>query len=256
MLRNISIFTLIIFIVITACKKVSDPFQVEKELDYYPLEVGNYIVYEVDSIIYNPTGIKVVDTTKTFFREEIVDTLQDNEGNTLFKIEKFEKKDWNSEWAVSKVLSASVIDNQAFRTEDNLKFMPLVFPLRENKSWNGNVFFDPLQTVVIAGETLEMFKDWSSHRMRDIGEPESIGNLNFDEVLTVNASNSTSNKIEFRSWQEKYAKGIGLVYKEVWVLDTQCEGCCNGDFITCDLLPWEEKAEKGFILRQWILEHN
>lgn len=245
-----------IFCLLSACKKLADPYQLADDIDYYPLFVGKYAIYELDSVIFNPTGEHLIDSIKTFVKEEIVDTLRDNEGNTLYKVEKFEKKDWDAPWELKKVLSLSLIDNQAFRTEDNLKYMPLVFPTRENKSWNGNTFFDELQVVSVAGETLEMFKGWSSHRMRNVGNAETIGNIDFQEVLTVSASNSESNKIEHRSWMEKYARGAGLVYREIWILDTQCEGCCNGDFSICDGLLWEEKAEKGFILTQWILEHN
>ena len=84
--------------------------------------------------------------SKTYVREEIVDTLTDNLGNTLYKVERFEKKELNDGWGISKVLTQSILDNQAFRTEDNLKIMPLVFPLRENKSWNGNVFLEEMST--------------------------------------------------------------------------------------------------------------
>jgi hypothetical protein len=67
-------------------------------------------------------------------------------------------------------------------------------------------------------------------------------------VLTVREADS-ENLIELRRSRVKYAKGIGLVYRELWVLDTQCIEQCDGK-------PWEEKAEKGFILSQTITAHN
>jgi hypothetical protein len=207
-------------------------------------------------MVYSLLTDSLISETKTYVREEIVDTLLDNLGNTLFKVERFTKKDSISQWEISKVLTQAMYDNQAFRTEDNLKYIPLVFPIRENKSWNGNVFIDVFQSISVNGEPVEIFKEWSSHRMRNIDSPETIGTFDFENVLSVTASNSSNNNLEQRLWTEKYVKGIGLVYRELWILDTQCESCCGNDLAVCDALPWEEKAEKGFILKQVITDHN
>ena len=44
-------------------------------------------------------------------------------------------------------------------------------------------------------------------------------------------------------------KNVGLIFKEMKILDTQC-------IIDCEGQPWEQKAEKGFILRMEIISHN
>ena len=43
---------------------------------------------------------------------------------------------------------------------------------------------------------------------------------------------------------EKYAKDIGLIYKEMWILDTQKSESAA---------PWEVKAEEGFILKKSLV---
>jgi len=230
-----------------ACKEKADDFKVDFGFEYFPLSVGKFIVYEVDSIIFNPTGATRVDSSKTFFKEEVVDTLLDNEGNVLFKIERFERKSDTLPWQISKVMTASLQDNKAIRTEDNLRFIKMVFPVEQNKSWNGNVFFDPGLIINIAGETIEMFKGWS-YRMDAVGVSEVIGDLAFDDLTTVSMAD-VENLIELRRATEKYAKGIGLVYRELWILDTQCIEQCAGQ-------SWIEKAEKGFILKQKVLDFN
>ena len=57
------------------------------------------------------------------------------------------------------------------------------------------------------------------------------------------------NLIELREAIEKYARNVGLIEKQMRILDTQCIIECEGE-------PWEVKAEKGFILKQRILEFN
>ena len=179
-------------------------------------------------------------------------------GNTLYKIERFEKKNPNDEWEIRKVLTISILDNQAFRTEDNIKYMPLVFPIRENKTWDGNLFTDELETVFAGGEPIAMFKGWRPHQMRGTHEPLSFLGFDFDSTLTVSASNSGDNINELREWTEIYAKGIGLIHRELRILDSQKEVCCpeqpscNG--VPC--IPWDERGEKGFILFQSVTNFN
>jgi len=230
-----------------SCKETPDLFQVELGKEYFPLAVGKYVVYEVDSTVFDPTGDSAIIYSTTFVKEEIVDTLHDNLSNTLYKIERSERKNETQPWQTKKVLTASIQEFQAIRTEDNLRFIKLVFPLKKNKTWDGNIYFDPSIIVTVAGESLEMFKSWD-YKILSVGQAETIGDTLFDEVTTVQQAES-ENLIELRQSIEKYAKGIGLIYREAWILDTQCiEGCIGK--------TWHEKAEKGFILIQKMKDHN
>jgi hypothetical protein len=259
-MKNLTFFSIVfcaIFLLVFSCKKTEDPFKIDDYgYEYFPLTVGKFIEYEVDSMVYSLLTDSLIVESKTYVREEVIDTLFDNLGNTLYKIERFERKDSTAPWQVEKVLTQSINENRAFRTEDNLRFIPLVFPIRENKSWDGNVFIDEFRTISVNGEPIDMFKEWNSHRMRNTEEPDSVGIFNFDETLTVTASNSSDNPLFTRRWTEKYALNIGLVYRELFMLDSQCENCCGGDLVQCQSVPWEDRAEKGFILRQVITGYN
>ena len=232
---------------LAACKETPDDYETDLGLEYFPLQVGKFIEYEVDSTIYDPNGDTTVFSSKTLVKEEIIDTLTDNNGNVLYKIEHFERAADSLPWGIKKVLTAAVQDNQAIRTEDNLRFIKLTFPVKKGSSWNGNIHFDESLIVTVAGETLEMFKGWG-YRTQQVNEPATVGGFQFDETTTVEEADN-ENLIELRKSLAIYAKGIGLVYRELWILDTQCIDDCVGK-------PWEEKAEKGFILKQTILKHN
>ncbi|MBK9013791.1 MAG: hypothetical protein IPM82_06715 [Saprospiraceae bacterium] len=190
-----------------ACKETPDDYETDLGLDYFPLQVGKFIEYEVDSTIYDPNGDTTVSGSKTFVREEIIDTLTDNNGNVLYKIEHFERVADSLSWGIKKVLTASIQDNQAIRMEDNLRFIKLTFPVKKGNSWNGNVHFDEGLIVTVAGETLEMFKGWS-YRTQQVNEPATVGGFQFDETTTVEEADN-ENLIELRKSSAIYAKGIG-----------------------------------------------
>ena len=250
------LFLSILVLASGACNKQTIE-EVEPDLgyDYFPLTVGKYWIYESDSILYDPVanGTEVI-LIKTYIKEEIIDTILDNSGETLYTIERSERQDLNAPWEVKRQLWLSRNERQAFRNEDNLRFINLVFPPEVGTSWDGNLFFDETLIVSIAGESIEMFKSWF-YEIRRRGEAFDEEGLTFPDVLEVSMADN-ENLIERRFAREIYAKDIGLVYRELLILDTQCEVCCNLDFAVCEGIPWEQKAEKGFILRQKIIEYN
>jgi len=225
--------------------------------DYYPLEVGRSYFYEVDSVIFRQgTGERALrDSSRTLFREVIVDTLRDNTGALVYRIERYERPDEQSPWQITKVLTASRNATQALRTEDNLRFIKLVFPLRTGKEWDGNRFLSG--TVNFEGSTssVNIFKDWQDYRVEAVGQPETVAGQAYDEVTTVLQTEFES-ATDWRYAKEQYAKGIGLVYREWQILHTQCKLCCEMDFSDCISLTWEEKVEDGFTLKQRLLRYE
>ena len=206
------------------------------------------MVYQVDSVIYDITqsGTEQIFST-AFIKEEIVETFTDNTGRQVYRIERYYRQDETNPWEIKDVWTAGVRNNQAERTEENLRFIKMVFPLREGTIWNGNLFIDETTIIPIAGESLEVYKNWE-YEVIGVGVPDEIRGIVYDEVATMTQANN-ENLIEYRYSLEKYAKNIGLIYKEMKILDTQCIDACEGQ-------PWEDKAEKGFILRQFLISHN
>ena len=123
----------------------------------------------------------------------------------------------------------------------------MVFPLQDNLTWDGNRYIDETTTISIAGESIEVFKSWE-YEVNYVGEPAVVNNVIFEQVTEIVQADN-ENLIELRESKEQYAKGVGLIYREMRILDTQCISQCEGQ-------TWEEKAEKGFILRQILLDHN
>lgn len=236
-----------------ACQKqvVEEP-NTDFGYEYFPLEIGQSKTFQLDSIIFDPiVGGISVDTFSWLLREEIVDTLRDGTGTLNYVVERSQRRLEDDDWKINGVWTMSMTETQAIRTEDNLRFIKMNFPLRENADWDANIFVDKNLEVTIAGETLEIFKGWES-KILTLEESFNINGQNVDDVLSIQLADN-ENLIEYRFGVERYAKDIGLIYKELWVVDTQCEFCCNSDFAFCESLEWITKGEAGFVLRQQLI---
>lgn len=214
--------------------------------DYYPLAIGKTLTYNLDSIIYDPilTGGVKRDTTHWQIREVVKDTFKDNEGVLQYKIDRFERVQGKLDWKIAKVVTAAFTAIYTLRQEDNLRFIKFPLAFGENTTWNGVLFNDSTK-IIIAGETLELFsKRWTS-TLVSFGKKETIGSKSFDDVLTVVSQTDPKILTEKRYILEKYAKNVGLVYREYHVLDTQKLDAT---------VAWEKKAEKGAIVIQMIID--
>ncbi|MEM8524080.1 MAG: hypothetical protein AAGG68_05540 [Bacteroidota bacterium] len=245
--QNLILF-LFLTLILFACKEETlSPKEVQVGYEYYPLEVGKFLTYQVDSIVFDTVGTEVfVDTSSTLVREAIVDSYEGEQGQEIFAIERSERKGEEEEWEIKDVYATYRTDAQAVRTEENLTFIKMIFPVSRGKNWEG-VGFDKGKRVIIAGESIEMFKNWESV-VSKVGEPLFLGNFAFDDVTTIEVARDT-NAIELRSGFEQYAKGIGLVYRELSILNTQ-------NTFADSVLTWGEKAQEGFLLYQQLIDHN
>ncbi|MDX1943243.1 MAG: hypothetical protein SFU99_21945 [Saprospiraceae bacterium] len=229
---------LIMFLALVACteEKAIGP---DLGYDFYPLQVGKYWIYQVDSIIYDDEGLKV-DTVHLFFREEITDWRLNNIGDTAFVAERFESYD-SVNWQIKEVFSLERTRTQALRNENNLRFIKLIFPINRNERWDGNRFFDSSIEIPVAGENIQPFLYWE-YRYTNVEKG----------IVTVQLADYEEN-VNIRQAEEKYAEGIGLTERTWVILSTQCGG--NGT-LDCGDLPWAEKAERGFIIHQRLVAHN
>lgn len=234
-------------------KSETEDLNLDVGYDYFPLELGREYVYQVDSIVFDEgIGGIVTDSVRTYFREVVADTLLDNSGNTVYRFERYVRHQPEQPWIINKVWTSQRTVRQALRTEDNLRFISLVFPPAAGTSWDGTAFIDELTRIEVSGDPIQMFLGWES-RFTEIDQPLVLGDLTFPETVTVEVADFES-AIGLRRGHEKYARGVGLVFREWQILDTQCRACC-GDTSSplCSSLPWREKAEHGFILRQQLL---
>lgn len=199
---------LLLFISLASCKK--DPSanaDTELGYDYFPVEVGNYSVYDVDSIVYNDfTG--EIDTFNYQLKEVIESDFVDNGGRVSQRIERYNRDNDSAEWHIQDVWQATRTTNRAERVEENVKYIRLMFPVREGLKWDGNAY--------------NTDEEWK-YVYQNAHKADLINGISFDSTVTV-LQRDEFNLIEVQYYEERYAKDVGLIYKKVDDLKTEING--------------------------------
>ena len=234
--------------------KIEDP-AVDNSREYYPMEVGKYITYSVDSIVIDdePGGNRK-DTVHFELREEISGYQVNNE-DTVYYIHRFRKDEGESNWELTDVWTSRFTMNEVLRTEENLTFRKLVFPLRDGKRWIGTSYINPLTTVLIGTENVQAFQLWEAE-VKEYDIADQVGSFSFDAGNVMHVSQTETD--DFTSYKrfvlEKYARGIGMVQRIDTILDSKCLDL--PDISPCIGIPWMDHASKGYVLSQTMIDHN
>ena len=211
--------------------------------DFFPVIVGKSWVYASDSIILTAGGTRR-DTFRSFIREVVGDTLVDATGNTSFKLHRFFKRNEADAWISTNTWTCSIDKTMAIRTEENIRQVKLVFPIKKGLRWNANVFLYEDLTVVVGGEPIALYRGWNP-RMEEIDQPYDFNGQQIPSIK-VNVAEE-DNILSFRDISEYYGKGIGLVRRDMVVYDS--DGSRPSD-------AWETKAQKGFKHTLTLIEVN
>ena len=237
-----------------ACQEESiPPPETAVGTDYYPLEIGDSWTYQVDSIILVPEiGRTRYDTIQVLAQESLVDTFSDQSGRLWYRGIREERPTAADDWVPTQTFALRVDERGFYRSEDNLEFQLLAFPLLENQRWDGHAAFDEFRPIAVGGELLDVYAGWD-YRLLEIDVPHQlITGIDFAETMLIDQA-EVDNLIDFRRSYRRYAKGIGPIETFVDARHTQCRVCCNGDTGACLDLSWDVKAEKGYIIHQLLL---
>lgn len=207
-------------VILNSCKRqVIPPDEIDLGKDYISLQAGHFIEYEVDSIIYNDFNLST-DTFKTEFRDMIGSEFNDNEGRPSVIINRSSRSSSTSEWKDILTYYATLTNFKYEVIEDNLRFIKLVFPVKLNTRWYGNTY---IPTAL--NPEFQWYDKWD-YRYANVSEGYSNGVLFFPSTVTINQANviegnpDDADSYSAKTYaQEVYAKGVGLVYKELtrWV---------------------------------------
>ena len=200
MIRTLLI-CIVSILILAGCKEnIAEPNVIGKE--YFPLEIGSYIVYDVDSIVHD-NALNIHDLFEYQIKEVVHSTFADNEGNQMFRIERYWRPDTNAVWQLKDIWSRGIYDNRAYKVEEDVRYVRLVFPFSEDMEWDGN-----------AENTHE---EWE-HHLEYFELPGEVGGVSFLNTAFVSEVQNV-NLIRAEIGEAIYAKNIGLVYKRLDTLD-------------------------------------
>lgn len=233
-------WTLLLLLGLWACENETEEYTIDWGRDYYPINVGDELVYEYDSIIFN-RQLSTIDTTSGQLKEVIAERLDDVGGRMNYRIDRYIRKNPQDPWNKVRVWRLEVESNKLIRTEENIPFTRLIFPTDEGLEWDGNEGFDSNRDIKVGGENLQVYFNWN-YEIASKGTTAVINGKSYDDALVVSEVDNES--IGRRYSQATYVRGIGLAQREMMVLD--CTNCNEN-------LPWPERGDKGFIYSQRLL---
>lgn len=198
---------------LSSCEK-TDTFNSAALKDYIPTITGKYIVYNLDSTKFINFGTK--DTVISYQVKFLVDAaITDNLNRPAYRVFRFIRKTAADSWQPD---NSFMIVNTATSiefVENNMRYIKMKQPIRNDFSWKGNVYIDAYS----AESEFKYLDDWE-YTYENINEPLTLGAFTLDSTVTVNQRDeivgNPSNVLSYSEVNigvEKYAKNIGLVYK-------------------------------------------
>ena len=235
-MKYIKLLFLLTILITVSCKKDS-AFNTDFGYDYIVDQKGAYIVYHVDSTIYNDFT-KEITRSSMEMKEVIVEDFIDNLGRNAQRVERYKRAIGDtSDWELFRTYYIVKGKNNAERIDENLRYINFVFPANENTTWQGNRFID-------AVDNNKFLANWN-YIYTSVDAPLTLEGKSYIETATIILRDNET-VIEKVYAKEIYAKGVGMIYKEWQHLETQ------SNFEK----PWPEKAEKGYILKMYAIEHG
>ncbi len=211
---------------------------------YYPVEMGKYWIYQVDTTIVLRRGEYY--NSSSFVREEIVSDFINSAGDTAYILQRSISNSQSGPFISTDRWVIEKTNQSLIRIEENLRFVKMNFPIVLNSEWDGNQFDQKLE-VFVGQETIEQYLEWE-YKVLGKTANKTINGVPYDKVLEIQQANYET-EIEERFSHEWYAPDVGLIYRKMDIFDTQC-------FSACDGMTWIEKADEGFTMTQTLVEHN
>lgn len=179
-----------------------------------PMEIGQYIDYNLDSTVFLEFG--TIETVLRYQAREVVEGIvHDNSDRESFRVVRYLRNNENEDWRPSITFMVTPLSNTVEVVENNLRYVKLASPIRQDFSWKGNSYIDDFSTDLDLG----YMGNWD-YTYDSVGISQSVGALTFDNTLKVDQIDETLGHdpdipgtlyAERNFSYEKYAKGIGLI---------------------------------------------
>lgn len=204
-------------ILFSACKKQLDPFNPPALAKYYPLTVGKYITYNLDSTVFTNFGQNMV-VVHYQAQDRVDDSFQDNNGTKQFRVVRYLRQNSNQEWVPNNTFLVKATDNTIEVVVDNLRYQKLKNPINNGFSWKGNSYIDSYSL----NSDVKYLDDWD-YTYDSVNVPLKFGSLTIDSTIKVAQRDEFLGQdpklpgtqyAEKNYSIEKYGANIGLIYKE------------------------------------------
>jgi hypothetical protein len=223
------LFLIFSCVLLFSCKKETEEFSTEAISDYAPLAVGKYIIYRTDSTVFTNFGR----TTEihSYQEKDIIDAqVSDGLGRPSYRVFRFLRDTAaTQQWVPGGTYFITPLNNTLEIIDDNLRFVKLVLPIKKDNTWKGNRFLpdEAYSTLFSFNNDFDM-ASWD-YTLSSTGETLVLNGKTINDVITVDGINEVINVPvttpsaygSINYLQDKYAKGIGIVYQNLTMWEYQ-----------------------------------
>ncbi|GAB4221693.1 MAG: hypothetical protein Kow0075_17380 [Salibacteraceae bacterium] len=181
-----------------ACRNQSGDDGFDSGKNYLPLSVGNWQEFLIDSIFIDDFS-QSSETTSFWVRYTVSDTFIDLEGRTAYQVLVEKRYSDTASYRPNHQFAVVVDGFRAEVDKFSMRTVALVFPPASGKTWDANAF--------------NAFPE-QLFRYDYVDKATAVGALSFDSTLRVLQTVDTANFVEKSYAEERYARSVGLIYRE------------------------------------------
>jgi hypothetical protein len=186
-------------------REIAEPEFVGKE--YFAHQPGSWIIYDVDSLVYDDF-LGQVFQYQYQVKEVNKEILNEDTTTLTMLLERYWRKDAQAPWQIKNNWTSKLDKSRGLKTEENVTYVKMVFPVKLNKSWNGNAYNNKATQI---------------YRITDIHQERNIAAMSFDSTMRVLQKDFTTligEELQF----EIYALGVGMIEKHYTELHKDIDG--------------------------------
>ncbi|WP_187260844.1 hypothetical protein [Pontibacter beigongshangensis] len=199
-------------------EKFVEPAPGAAGLAYYPVQVGDFRIYDVTDIRFRNN---IGDTTRFQLRERVDTSFYDQTNTLNYKVVRSVRANAASAWQDDSVMVVTKSDKFVTETKDNTKRVKMVFPVKAAKTWSADAF--NANTVNYEDDQKEKYS------FSDVALPATVAGKTYNQTVTVIQGSPSKNLVQLDDRKEIYALHVGLVLRRF----NKITYCNDSESITC-----------------------
>jgi hypothetical protein len=191
-MRALRLLTVLFFFcafLFTSCKSETEDFQTESLSDYLPLQTGKYITYRLDSTVFTNFGRNT--EVHSFEEKHVVDSkITDGIGRPSYRIFRFIRPvNSTGPWTSAGTYFITPNDKTYELVENNLRFVKLALPVKQDFSWKGNEFLPDQPYHPAFGFSNDQGMKYWDYTYDTLNTSINLNGTLYKNVLNVTAAN-------------------------------------------------------------------
>lgn len=250
----------VVLFLTASCNKKTEQVDSLTLQEMFPLQIGKYITYRIDSTVFTRAG-KLEEIHRYRVRHVVEQKLKDNLNRDAWRVNTYITDSLGiGPWVVNGFYIVVPADKQLEVIENNLRVIKINLPSKEGFTWKGNSYLSNKPYSPEFPLTIDAKMTGWDFTYESVNQTEKIGSVTLNDVTTITHANDASNfplerdtSFAFREYSlDKFAKNTGLVYSEHIVREYQPRQSRTGSPPVTTYDPvWI-----GFGIKMWMIDKN